>query len=270
MKLTPRTILVICISIAVIIFTVGFIRYDRNTTDAGYWNSYAEKLETEKNKLGQSKKKLKEAVTLRETLDTEWQSWVVRKTPPDRRDLGAINLGVNRYQLVHDLLAVRNKIQLAVNKQVKIGGVKVINGPTIPAFSDDPSSVIEADLGYQTYGYPVKIYDFGRVTVQGTAAQIRANVESWSNMPNFLAVADGLSISGTAPILTGTYNVSMIMYIRYSNLFPTVPSGGTGTAAPGTPGAAPAASGRSVSAAGGGAPAAPAGGSGVAAGLGKE
>ena len=268
MKFTPRTIIVIFCSIAAIILSVAFFRfYQPNEVEAGYYTTYGDQLETEANKLSASKKKLVESFKLREELDTQWQSVVVRKTPPDRRDRGGINLGVNRYQLVNDVLNFRNKIQLAVNRQVRIGGVKVINGPNVPAFSDNPATIIEADLGYQTYGYPVKIYDFGRVTVQGTASQIRANVEAWSRIPNFIAVTDGLTIEGTAPVLTGTYNVSMIMYLRYSNLFPTVPAGVGSAAAPGAAGAAGGGPRRGTAASsGGGAPAPPSAPSGSGAG----
>jgi len=56
-----------------------------------------------------------------------------------------------------------------------------------------------------------------------------------------LAVADGLNLTGTAPILTGTYNLSVVGYIRSNIVYPgvkegaptTMPAGGGGGGAPG-------------------------------------
>lgn len=63
-------------------------------------------------------------------------------------------------------------------------------------------------------------------------------------MPNFLAVADGLQITGTSPVLTGTYNLTMVAFIRGDRVFPRVPDGVAAPAggAPG-PGGAPGAPG---------------------------
>jgi hypothetical protein len=65
-------------------------------------------------------------------------------------------------------------------------------------------------------------------------------------MPNYLAVADGLQLSGTTPTMTGTYNLTLVAYIRGTEVAPTVPEstgavqGGQGPAAntpsPGGPG----------------------------------
>ena len=78
--------------------------------------------------------------------------------------------------------------------------------------------------------------------------QIMANVRAYKSMPRYLAVADGLAISGTSPNLTGTYNLSIVGFIRTaSSIFPadtsaaTAPGGAPG--APGAPGLQLAASG---------------------------
>jgi hypothetical protein len=49
-------------------------------------------------------------------------------------------------------------------------------------------------------------------------------------MPNYLAVADGLQITGTTPTMTGRYNLTVVAYIRGDKIAPPVPEGG---AAPG-------------------------------------
>ena len=45
-------------------------------------------------------------------------------------------------------------------------------------------------------------------------------------MPNYLAVADGLQITGTTPTMTGRYNLSIVAYIRGDKIAPPVPEGG--------------------------------------------
>ena len=44
-------------------------------------------------------------------------------------------------------------------------------------------------------------------------------------MPNYLAVADGLRLDGTSPNLTGTYNLTIVGFMRTKSLAPDVPEG---------------------------------------------
>ena len=76
-------------------------------------------------------------------------------------------------------------------------------------------------------------------------------------MRNYLATTDGLTISGTSPNLTATYNLVVVGYIRGSEVAPVVPEGNIGV--PVQSGAQPAAgAGAGGAVPGGGA--APAGG----------
>jgi hypothetical protein len=85
---------------------------------------------------------------------------------------------------------------------------------------------------YPAVAYPVVVKDLGVITVQGTIEQINENVRGWRRMPHYLAVADGLRITGTAPTLTGTYSLSIVGYIRAKNneIYPSIASSALGAA----------------------------------------
>ena len=42
---------------------------------------------------------------------------------------------------------------------------------------------------------------------------IAQNIMAWSDMPDYFAVADGLTISGTSPELSATYNVVIVGFV---------------------------------------------------------
>lgn len=235
MKLMPMTIWIIGVCLALVILSIGFFQfYSPRTKEAQYNRELAGKLQTEAAKLPAMRKKVEEAIAMRVQAVNAWTDIVNEKTPPPNLHRGGINMGVPRYQLVRDVIDFRNSIQIAVNRQMRKGGIKVIAAPVVPAFPDDPGTIIEEGFGYTKHGFPVKVYDFGQVTVSGTWPQIKEHVESWTRMPNYLAVTDGLTLSGTAPTLTATYSLSMVMYLRYDQIFPPVPTGTGG--APATPG----------------------------------
>ncbi len=224
MKLTPLTILILGFCISAVILAVGYCNYwAPKTAEAANYNGLRDKLQAEGNKLPRQKKNVQDATQITQAAAQEWQSIVVRKTPPNNVSEGGINLAVNRWYLVNDAVRFRNRIQMDVNRQLKVGGVKVLSAPTVPAFPDNPLTIVEEGFGYPRLGFPARVYDFGTVTVEGTMAQIRTNVESWSNMPKYLAVVDALRIDGTPPRLTATYNLSMLIYIRSKDVFPPVP-----------------------------------------------
>ena len=253
MKLSPLTIILIGVAILIMALSYGFFQHWMpNTTEAGYYNTYAEQLQAEGDKLPQSQARLKKAEEMVTTKAAEWRAVVATKTPlPDVNSRG-VNLNVDGWQLTVDTKKFRDNIQRAVNAQLVKGGVKVIgNGPQVPMPTDNASEVLASFYNYPAIAFPVVILDLGQVTVQGTEAQIMQNVRSWKNMPRYLAVADGLTITGTSPNLRGTYNVSLVGYIRGKQIFPAVPE--TGGAAPsgggapfggaGGPGGAPPAAG---------------------------
>ena len=122
--------------------------------------------------------------------------------------------------MTHKVRKFRDEVQRDVNRQMRKGGVLVINGPTVPMPPEDPAAVVASYFNYPAANTPVAIFDLGQVTIRGTFDQIAANIQAWSDMPNYLAVADGLSISGTSPNLTATYNVSVLAFLRGKELAP--------------------------------------------------
>lgn len=232
--------MIIGLAIAFIALSYGFFQHwQPNNTEAAYWDTNAELLQAEADKKGQAIKRKELAQKLVDEEAAKWQVIVEQKTPPANLQQGGINLAVNRWQLTVQAQVFRNNIQRAVNRQLKIGGVTVVNGPEIPKPGDNASSIISDYFNYPAISFPVCIFDLGTVTVTGTAEQIFRNMEAWADMPGFLAVADGLALNGTAPTLTGTYSVSLVAYIRGTEIAPPVPEGsggGTGGGGGGAPG----------------------------------
>lgn len=238
MKLSSLTIYIIAISIAIIIVSVALFRYViPNYTETGYQVTYRDQLQAEANKKPQAEKRVANAVKAVQAKADAWNVYVADRTPPKDVNAGGINLAVNSYQLSVDTLKFRNNIQRAVNAQIKKGGVKVISGPYIPGPEgyDQVSGLLTTYYHLTDYSFPVVIFNLGPIVVQGTAKQIEDNVRSYRNMPHYLAMADGLTIEGTSPHLTGTYNVAVVGFIRGNKIFGTVPEAGGASGATGTP-----------------------------------
>lgn len=229
MKINTLTILIVSVLFSLAILSYGYFwHYQPNMTEAGYQQEYGDKLQTEADKLPQAKRRVQQAVAMVEEMGSQWQNVVLRKTPPQSVAAGGIDLSVNRWQLTVDTRAFRNNVQRAVNRQVKRGGVQVISGPEVKAPSDSATNVVEGYFNIPPLPFPVAIFDLGAVTVTGTLQQIYNNVRQWSRMPNYLAVTDGLVIGGTSPRLVGTYNVTVVAFIRGDKIFPPVPEGSGG------------------------------------------
>lgn len=111
-----------------------------------------------------------------------------------------------------------------------------MNGPAVPPPGDSATSILADYYNYPAIDFPVCIFDLGTVTVTGTAEQIYRNMEAWSDMPEYLAVADGLALNGTAPTLTGTYSLTVVAYIRGTEVSAPVPEGEGGGGSGGAPG----------------------------------
>lgn len=241
MKLSALTIFLIGLSIALAVVSWAYFHeYGPNMTEAQYWRENAQAQQTEKDKLGLAKQRVKKALEMVEVKATAWNATVLTNTPPTSRARGGIDLSVNPYQLVIDSQAFRNDIQRAVNAQVRQGGVRVVNGPEVPAPVYNANQVLATYYNYPALSFPIVMFDLGQVTVTGTYEQITANMRSWSRMPNYLAVADGLTITGTSPNLTGTYSVTVVGYIRGKSIFPQIPdldlTGGSSNGTGGGPG----------------------------------
>ncbi|MBN8690423.1 MAG: hypothetical protein J0L72_06475 [Armatimonadetes bacterium] len=245
LKLTPWTVLSIALSISAVMLCVGYFQYWAPRTEtAANFDRLREELEAEGQKLPREKKKLEEAKTMVQDAAGEWNDIVQRKTPPASLAEGGINLTRNRWQLVVDAPEFRNRIQADLNRQLRYGGVQVMSGVTVPVFPDNPLTIVEEGFGYPRYGFPVRIFDFGTVVVEGTMDQITRNVEGWNQLPKYIAVVDGLRLEGTAPKYRASYSLSIAMYLRAEKVsppVPEVPSDGNNQGAPGglgTPGGA--------------------------------
>jgi len=243
MKLSPWTIIIIGLSIGIAALSFGyFFNYMPNVKEAEFVETKASQLETEANKMAAAQKRVENAIEDVNRIAAEWQAVVARRTPSNNLGTGGINLAVNRYQLTVDAPKFRNNVQRAVNAQLKKGGVVVVSGVTVPQPSDDPNQVVTDYFGYTTIArFPVSVFELGTVTIRGTWNQISAHMRAWSTMPNYLAVTDGLAVSGTSPNLTATYNLVVVAYIRGQKIAPPVTA--AASTGPGGGGGAPAAGG---------------------------
>ncbi len=119
MKLSPISIFVIGLSLAVIAAMVTLTNFLPNVEEAKYRNELANKYIFEAGKQKQTNDKVKKAEQDVEKMELEWQKIVAVKTPPNNVGTGGINLAVNRWQLTNDSVKFRNSIQQSVNRQLK-------------------------------------------------------------------------------------------------------------------------------------------------------
>ncbi len=215
MKLSPISIFLLGLMVAVIALSYGFFQnFLPNTRDAATYKAWGEKLDAEGRKMPAAVKRVENAKALVKETSDKWQQTVARKTPPSSVAAGGINVSVNPYNLTVDSIMFRDSVQRSVNRQLKVGGVTVVQGASVPAPTDDPETILSSYYNYPVRAYPVAIFDLGQVTVRGSFSEISENIRAWSRMPNYLAVADGLIITGTAPDLTATYNVTLVAFVR--------------------------------------------------------
>lgn len=223
MKLSPLAIFMIGLMFLVIGVSYGlFQEWIPNTNDKAAYDEWGQKLDAEGAKMNKAVERVENAQEMVKEISDNWQITVNRRTPPASVAAGGINIAVNPYDLTVDSRTFRNNVQRAVNRQLKAGGVLVVSGPQIPFPTDDPDTIMSSYYNYPNVPYPVVIFDLGQVTVRGTFEQISQNIRSWSNMPNYLAVADGLAITGTSPNMTGTYNLSVVGFVRGKKIAPSI------------------------------------------------
>ncbi len=236
LSLSPITFFIVGAAFALALISYGlFQQYLPNTREAANYREVTAKLQAEADKMPQAEKRVKKAESMVEAQAAKWRLIVARKTPTANLATGGVSLAVNGWQLIVDTKKFRNNIQRAINTQVKAGGVRVINGPYVTGVDEaTPANQVLADFyNFPPLPFPVVLKELGAVTVQGTYRQIKANIEGWSNMPNYLAVADALQLTGTSPNLTGTYNLTVVGYIRGKTIFPPVPEGASTASAGG-------------------------------------
>lgn len=225
MKLGALPILCIGGAIGAICWGFGYFRFWMpNLETAKRAETAANNFETEANKYPTVHKNYLAAKDLVKAEQDNWQKIVAVKTPPASLGAGGIDLGVNAWQLVNDTFVFRNSIQRAVNRQLKYGGVEAI-GPAIDLPPVEATRIMNDFYNYPAVPYPVVMWNLGQVQVRGTYEQIMANARGWKNMPNYLAMSDGLQIQGTGSTLTGSYNVVLVGYLRGNTLYPGVPEG---------------------------------------------
>lgn len=264
MKLSAWVWPIVGLAVAIAALSFAFFKeYQPKMQSARNWVAYGDALQTEANKIDRAAKRRQAAIDEVKRIGSEWQTVVETKTPPGNLDDGGISLAVNRWTLTVHAPIFANRLQSQVNRQVKRGGVTVITGPKISEPPMDANAILSDYFNYPAIKFPVVIYEMGPVTVRGTMNQIRENIRGWAAMDNYLATTDGLTISGTSPNLTATYNLVVVGYIRGSEVAPVVPEGNIGV--PVQSGAQPAAgAGGGGPVPGGGAAPAPAGGAGAA------
>ena len=229
-------VFVICLGIALsgIALALGYSRWEPTMKEVDYWNTYRKGLQAELQKRPQVDKRILDAEAMAKAEVEKWGQIEATRTLPSTFEEGGADLSMNGWQLVIKMPIFRNSMQKMLNTQVKAGGVRVIQGPSIPLAPDDPGKILGGYFNYPVLP-PVVIFDLGAVTVEGTYQQICDNMRAWSRMPHFLAVADGLRLQGTSPKLTGTYAVSIVGFLQTDPtrpIFPPIPDGGRITVAP--------------------------------------
>jgi hypothetical protein len=207
-KLSGWVWLVAGIFIGLAIVSYGFFQfYVPDATEAEMINRYADNLQIEADKIPATERRIENAVARVEEMADIWRETSTRKSA---NGSGFIDLTQNPLALTVNAPAYRDKVQTAVNRQVKVGGVTVISGPFVQRPSNDAQSLLNNYFNYSRLPFPVVLFELGTVTIQGTFAQISRNVQAWSEMPDYFAVVDGLAITGTSPELTATYNVTIV------------------------------------------------------------
>jgi hypothetical protein len=221
------TVIIVTISLCLAL-VVYFLthEYKPNNDLTAYANDLASKEQTESNKMPQAKKKVQTSIELVDQAAVAWNQYVVTRTVPTSVAAGGIDISVDPYRLVTDTVAYRNSLQTAVNAQVQKGGVKLVDPvPTIAGLTDFDTTggVLSTFYNYPAFKYPVIILNLGTIRVQGTYDQIMANLRAYKTMPHYLAVTDGLRLDGTSPNLIGSYQLSILGFVRGNKIWGPVP-----------------------------------------------
>lgn len=239
MKLSALTFYVIGFCLCIMGLTFGYVTWKPNNDETKALVANTNAANDEAAKKSRADKRVADAKKLVEAEAAKWRSIAAVKSPPPNLKDGGIDISENGAQLIVDSRQFRNSVQTAVNKQVRVGGVKLLtDGPFVTEPGQTASTILAEYYNYPAIPFPVVIFDLGTISVSGTYEQICKNVRAWSAMPNYLAVADGLRIEGTSPHMTGTYQVSLVGYVHGNKLFTTLPE------VPGTGGPAEWAAGR--------------------------
>lgn len=239
MKFRPISILLLGFAVAIIALSYGFFfHWMPNMEEKRAYEEYKTQLDDVISKEKQAVKRVVEARSQVEQSMSKWSGVVATRTPSTTVATGGIDLGVTAWQLPVDGRSYRNTVQRMINKQLQVGGVKLPNGgPFIAPMGENQAEVL-ASLNYPAYAFPVAIFELAGITVQGTFDQIMANYNAWGHVQHYIAMPDALTLNGTSPLLTGTYNVIIVGFIRAKDIFPPAPDavlagGAAGGANPG-------------------------------------
>jgi hypothetical protein len=228
MKISAYSIILLGLAIGLVVLSYGwFQHWIPNKTEAVYQREYVQQLKDQIALSPKAEKRLHDAEVERDKKAAAWQKFVAVDTPPSTLPNG-INLSVDPWKLMMDARVYRNSAQRQLNAQLRIGGVKVIAGPEIPWPAPTDSNLLATYFNESEFSYPIVIWELGPVRVQGTYKQICDNVRAWSRMKGYLAVVDGLQISGTSGTsgpLDGTYNLVMVGFLKGKTFFGNVNEG---------------------------------------------
>jgi hypothetical protein len=211
LKLSGWVFIVAGLFIGLTLLSYGYFQfYAPNMKEKEMIDAYVAALQIEADKLPATEQRIKNAEQRVQEAAEEWRAIAQSKSAGGN---GFIDLNQNALDLTVSAPKYRDKVQRAVNSQVKVGGVVVVNGPSIPPPSNDPMTLLNTYFNFNALNYPVVLFEPGAVTVRGTFEQIARNVQAWSEMKDYFVVVDGLTISGTSPELTANYTIALLGYV---------------------------------------------------------
>lgn len=244
MKLRPLTIILIGLSVGLSALAFAYFQYwAPNKAEAQMNRDQREALITEVNKRSGLKKTLADAEVRNTQLYSQWRDTVAQRSPSTSAATGGVDLTVNAWQLTVESRKYRNNVQSILNAQLRRGGVKVLDPAPFVTMPDDAApGILASYYNVPPMPFPVVIFDLGVVRVQGTYAQIMDHIRAYKSMPQYFAVVHDVRLDGTAPVLTASYQLSIIGYIRTNEVYPKVPevAGGNQQQGGGPGGGAPA------------------------------
>jgi hypothetical protein len=214
-KLSPLAYVVVGIVLMLMIFT-GFY-FLKIGPELKEIDMYADKSTELDGIISEPSKKaaverVREALTKVRDAEVQWKQVTSWRTPA----AGTFNMTPNRWQLVVNARRWHGKAEADLNRWVRRNGVTLVTPPRllVPYPTDQPNELVQFYFNYPALPFPVAIWDLGTITVQGTWDQIMNNVRSWSQVPGYIASVRGLSVSGTGSRLTGTYGLTVVVYVN--------------------------------------------------------
>lgn len=231
MKISSWTVILLGICVAAVALSYSYFKiYAPNKLEASRTRDLGDQLDQVVQKKKAAENRVAKANQIVADRERTWANIVSTRTPPSTLSGDGINLGVQGYQLALDIKQYRDSLQRLINSRMTLGGVKLIgDGPLVPVVTQqEPGAILSSFFNYPAIPFPVVIFDFGVIRVQGTYEQIVNHVMSWKTLPRYIAVTNRLNFTGTSPILTATYELSIIGYIRGDVVYPALPGPITG------------------------------------------